>query len=52
MLVGYGVYEGRRIMSELAVRVGTSNLLPAGVATTGTLADGSGFGAGGRDRFG
>ena len=48
MLAGFGVYEGKRIMGELAVRVGTSNLLPEGTATQGTFADGSGFGAGGR----
>lgn len=48
MLVGYGVYDGQRIMSEEAVRIGTSNLLPAGVSTEGTYAAGSGFGAGGR----
>ncbi|MGN3973530.1 serine hydrolase domain-containing protein [Tsuneonella sp. SYSU-LHT278] len=48
MLVGYGRIDGKRVMGELAVRVGTSNLLPEGVATTGTFAEGSGFGAGGR----
>ena len=35
-------------MSERAVRLGTSNLLPAGVDTAGSFAAGSGFGAGGR----
>lgn len=48
MLVGYGEIDGRRIMSEQAVRLGTSNLLPDGVSTEGTFAAGSGFGAGGR----
>ncbi|MCT2558320.1 beta-lactamase family protein [Tsuneonella sp. YG55] len=48
MLVGYGSIDGTRVMSEPAVRVGTSNLLPEGVKTAGTFADGSGFGAGGR----
>ncbi|GGD95330.1 serine hydrolase [Tsuneonella deserti] len=48
MLAGYGKIDGKRVMSELAVRVGTSNLLPDGVDTTGTFADGAGFGAGGR----
>jgi CubicO group peptidase (beta-lactamase class C family) len=48
MLAGYGVLGGKRVMSERAVRLGTSNLLPAGVSTRGTLADGGGFGAGGR----
>ena len=35
-------------MSDRAIRTGTSNLLPAGVATKGTIANGAGFGAGGR----
>lgn len=48
MLVGFGTIDGKRIMSEPAVRLGTSNLLPDGVDTTGTFAAGSGFGAGGR----
>ena len=48
MLVGYGKIDGKRVMGELAVRVGTSNLLPDGVSTENTFASGSGFGAGGR----
>ena len=48
MLVGYGEIDGKRVMSEAAVRLGTSNLLPEGVSTAGTFAAGSGFGAGGR----
>jgi CubicO group peptidase (beta-lactamase class C family) len=28
MLAGYGAYQGRMVMSEAAVRMGTSNLLP------------------------
>ena len=48
MLLGYGEIDGKRVMSELAVRVGTSNLLPEGVDTSGTFAQGGGFGAGGR----
>lgn len=48
MLLGYGMIDGKRVMGELAVRVGTSNLLPEVVDTTGTFADGAGFGAGGR----
>ena len=48
MLLGYGTIDGKRVMSELAVRVGTSNLLPEGVDMKGTFADGAGFGAGGR----
>src|SRR3546814_20665622 len=35
-------------MGEGAVRVGTSNILPAGVSLEGTFAAGEGFGAGGR----
>lgn len=48
MLVGYGEFGGKRVLSEAAVRLGTSNLLPEGVNTAGTLAAGAGFGAGGR----
>ena len=48
MLAGYGKIDGKRVMSELAVRVGASNLLAEGVATKGTMIDGAGFGAGGR----
>ena len=48
MLLGYGKLDGKRVMGELAVRVGTSNLLPEGVSTEGTFAAGAGFGAGGR----
>lgn len=48
MLVGYGQVGGKRVLSEAAVRLGTSNLLPDGVSTRGTFAEGSGFGAGGR----
>lgn len=48
MLVGYGAADGTRVMGELAVRVGTSNLLPDTVSTEGTFTGGAGFGAGGR----
>ncbi len=48
MLLGYGKIDGTRVMSELAVRVGSSNLLPEGIDAKGTFAEGSGFGAGGR----
>lgn len=47
MLAGYGAIDGRQVMSESAVRIGTSNLLPAGVDTAGTFVNGNGFGAGG-----
>jgi CubicO group peptidase (beta-lactamase class C family) len=52
MLAGLGAIGGKRVMSERAVRLGTSNLLPAGVNTAGTFAAGSGFGAGGRSNDG
>lgn len=48
MLLGYGRIDGKRVMGELAVRVGTSNLLPEGASTKDTFVDGQGFGAGGR----
>ncbi|WP_260928001.1 serine hydrolase domain-containing protein [Novosphingobium sp. 9] len=49
LLAQGGMLDGRRILSEQAVRVGTSNLLPPGVPLP--VIDGaprSGFGAGGR----
>ncbi|MEX0342899.1 MAG: serine hydrolase domain-containing protein [Erythrobacter sp.] len=48
MLLGYGKIDGKRVMGEAAVRVGTSNLLPATATTKGTWVEGQGFGAGGR----
>ena len=48
MLLGFGKFEGKRVMGENAVRIGTSNLLPEGISTVGTFATGGGFGAGGR----
>ena len=48
MVLGYGAIDGKRIMSEAAVRLGTSNLLPEGATTAGTMVAGDGFGAGGR----
>ncbi|MBX7500247.1 beta-lactamase family protein [Qipengyuania sp. YG27] len=48
MLLGYGKIDGKRVMGELAVRVGTSNLLPETATTQGTWVEGQGFGAGGR----
>ena len=48
MLAGLGELDGKRVMSEAAVKLGTSNLLPDGVSTDGTYAAGGGFGAGGR----
>lgn len=48
MLLGYGMLDGVRVMSEEAVRVGTSDLLPKTVDTTGSWLEGQGHGAGGR----
>jgi CubicO group peptidase (beta-lactamase class C family) len=48
MLLGYGTIDGRFVMSEEAVRVGTSDLLPATVDTRGSWMEGQGHGAGGR----
>lgn len=48
MLLGYGMIDGTRVMSEEAVRVGVSDLLPATVDTKGSWIEGAGHGAGGR----
>lgn len=54
MLAGYGAIDGKRVMSEAAVRMGTSNLMPGGVqppapgAAVGFDTQRYGFGAGGR----
>ena len=48
MLLGRGMFDGKRVMGEMAVRIGTSNIMPKGVATKGTWIEGQGFGAGGR----
>ena len=48
MLLGYGAIDGVRVMSQEAVRVGTSDLLPRTVDTTGSWMEGQGHGAGGR----
>ena len=49
MLLGLGEFEGRRVMSERAVRLGTSNLLPDTVAPAAAYEQGMwDFGAGGR----
>ena len=46
---GLGSLDGKRVMSEAAVRMGTSNLLPAGVASGGIMSQSiQAFGAGGR----
>lgn len=48
MLLGHGKLDGRRVMGELAVRIGTSNLLPDTATTQGSWLEGQGVGAGGR----
>lgn len=48
MIANYGVIDGKRVMTDRAIRTATSNLLPAGASTKGTFANGAGFGAGGR----
>ncbi|MDT0507293.1 serine hydrolase domain-containing protein [Novosphingobium sp. MMS21-SN21R] len=47
MLLGFGKIEGRQVMSEAAVRLGTSNLLPEGADVSQSFIKGNGFGAGG-----
>jgi len=48
MLANFGTIDGERVMGELAVRVGTGNLLPDGVDGPAMMAPVSQFGAGGR----
>ena len=48
MLANEGHHGKERVMGELAVRVGTGNLLPEGVAGPSMMAPSSQFGAGGR----
>ena len=48
MVLGLGSIDGTRVMSEAAVRLATSNLLPDTASTAGTWVQGEGFGAGGR----
>lgn len=52
MLAGGGMIGSTRVMSEAAVRLGTSNLLPASADLAGTWVEGAGFGAGGRAGLG
>lgn len=47
MLLGFGRIDGRQVMSEAAVRLGTGNLLPAGADLSRSFIQGNGFGAGG-----
>ncbi|MET1755225.1 serine hydrolase domain-containing protein [Novosphingobium sp. RD2P27] len=48
MLAQLGEIDGKRVLTEEAVRLGTSNLLPPGVAGPSMMGPASGFGAGGR----
>lgn len=48
MVLNHGAIDGHRVMSERAVRVGTSNLLADDIDRAGTWIAGQGFGAGGR----
>jgi len=48
MVLNYGVIDGRRVMSEHAVRLGTSDLLPPALIGARVFGRISGFGAGGR----
>ena len=47
MVLGHGRLDGQQVMSEAAVRLGTSNLLPAGTDLSKSFIKGNGFGAGG-----
>ena len=47
MLAGYGSIDGKRVMSEAAVRLGTSDLLPDTLRPGGGFREGFGFGAAG-----
>ena len=48
MLLGKGMIDGTRVLSEAAVNVGTSNILPSTVDLTGSWIAGQGYGAAGR----
>ena len=48
MLANYGELDGVRIMSPKTAALAMTDLLPSGVSTDGTFAEGAGFGAGGR----
>lgn len=50
MLLGYGRLDGKFVMSETAVRVGVSDLVPATVDRKGSWIEGEGHGAGGRSK--
>lgn len=48
MLAGHGAVGRTRVMKDATARLAMSNLLAPQVVTSGTFADGQGFGAGGR----
>jgi len=48
VLLGMGKIGNTRVLSEAAVRIGTSNILPKTVDLAGSWVEGQGFGAGGR----
>jgi CubicO group peptidase (beta-lactamase class C family) len=48
MLANHGMIDGKRVIAESAVREGTGNLLPTGVAGPTQMGPASAFGAGGR----
>lgn len=48
MLLGYGKLGNERVMGELAVRIGVSDLIPKTVDKTGSWMEKEGHGAGGR----
>lgn len=48
MLAQFGLLDGKRVLSHQAVQMGTSNLLPKGVAGPSLMGPVGGFGAGGR----
>lgn len=52
MLLGYGKFGNERIMSEKAVKLGVSDLIPEGVDLKGSWIEGQGHGAGGRSTNG
>ncbi len=48
MIVNGGIAGNKRVMGAAAVQLGCTNLIPAGIDTTGTFVEGAGHGAGGR----
>ncbi len=48
MLTDYGMVGGTRVMSEHAIRLGTSDLLPPALVSVSPYGEPMGFGAGGR----